>query len=136
MLLKKTFIYCHMIEKNFERRVLILDKLAFGKQIKVARQKNKLTAEQLAEKLDIGDKSVWQIESGKRATSLEVLIKLCNTLHVSPQFLLKKDLDENLRSLDTEYEKIFQLILQLNPSEQKRIHDIIKITIENRDKYK
>lgn len=116
--------------------IFILDKLAFGKQVKAARQKNKLTAEQLAEKLDIGDKSVWQIESGKRATSLNVLIKLCNTLHVSPQSLLKKDLDENFRNLDSEYEKLFHLILKLTPSEQKRIHDIIQITIENRDKYK
>jgi len=113
-----------------------MDTLSFGKHLKSARKNKGLSVEYLAEKLDMSPQSIWQIESGKRATTIQGLINICNTLDASPEYFLAKDLKHSYQNLDSEYEKIFQLMLKLTPSELSRITDIVEVTIKNRGKYR
>lgn len=69
-----------------------MNQKSFGKRLKLARNAKGLTAEQLSEKIDLTDKSIWQIESGERGTTLSNLVAICNTLDVSPEYLLDADL--------------------------------------------
>lgn len=47
-----------------------------------------LTQEQLAVKIGVSVSFIGHIERGSRTTSLETLVAICNTLEVSPEYLL------------------------------------------------
>lgn len=111
---------------------LTMDKTAFGSHIKAARKNKKMTAEQLSEHLNLSPKSIWQIEAGKRATSMPVFIKLCNTLDTSADFFLAQDLE--LSSNDNQYNRLFKSIVDLSPDEIEFVEGVIKLLIEKRNK--
>lgn len=62
-------------------------KKQFGKNVKDARLKLKLTQEQLAEKIGISAKSLSQIELGNNFVSAENLEAICNALEIYPKKL-------------------------------------------------
>lgn len=59
------------------------DKIFIGKTIKFFREKNNLTQQELAEKIDISDKHMSKIERGIYLPSLTNFIKLLSVLNVS-----------------------------------------------------
>ena len=63
-----------------------------GRRIRTLRQKQHLTQEQLAEKIDMSASFLGHIERGSRVASLETLVKLCNVLDTNPGFLLAASL--------------------------------------------
>ncbi len=66
-----------------------MEKLTMGDRIKEARKMQKLTQEQLAERLDISVEFVSQIERGMKLPSMHVFIKLIEALNVSADYLLR-----------------------------------------------
>ena len=66
-----------------------MDKLTMGDRIKEARKNQKLTQEQLAERLDVSVEFVGQIERGLKLPSMHVFIKLIEALNVSADYLLR-----------------------------------------------
>ena len=66
-----------------------MDRIAFGKRIKEARNKVRYTQEVLAEKADIAVTYLGEIERGEKTPSLEVLINIANSLGVSCDYLLR-----------------------------------------------
>ena len=66
-----------------------MNKLAMGDRIKEARKNKKLTQEQLAEQLDISVEFVGQIERGLKMPSMQVFVKLIESLNVSADYLLR-----------------------------------------------
>lgn len=63
-----------------------------GRRIRTLRQKQQLTQEQLAEKIDMSTSFLGHIERGTRVASLETLVKICNVLDANPGFLLAASL--------------------------------------------
>ena len=59
-----------------------------GRRVKELRRKQKMTQEELAEKLDISASFLGHIERGTRIASLETLVKLCIALDTDPGYLL------------------------------------------------
>ena len=59
-----------------------------GRRIRMLRQKQHMTQEQLAEKIDMSASFLGHIERGSRVASLETLVKICNVLDTNPGFLL------------------------------------------------
>lgn len=60
-----------------------------GKNIKLIRQQQKITQEQLAEIIGTDQKYISKIESGKARPRITVYLKIANTFHVSiDQFLI------------------------------------------------
>lgn len=114
----------------------MLDKKSFGKHVKAARKNNEITAEQLAEKLNISSKSVWQIEGGKSATTLSGLVNICNALHVSPEYLLSGDLDCDLIKLKSDYGELSRNLFKLTPAELRLVNDFVDLLIKNRKDYR
>lgn len=77
----------------------VYDKAAVGARIREMRLAMQLTQEKLAEKMDISLRSITDIERGIVGMSLETLMALCSTLHVTPNDLLlptQKDGDQEL----------------------------------------
>ena len=66
-----------------------MDKLTMGNRIKEARKNQKLTQEQLAERLDVSVEFVGQIERGLKLPSMQVFVKLIEALNVSADYLLR-----------------------------------------------
>ena len=65
-----------------------IDKV-FGKVLKEFRVKNKLTQEQLAEKLEISLKYISRIENGNSGIKTQTLIKYINILGINPNLIFK-----------------------------------------------
>ena len=66
-----------------------MDKLTMGDRIKEVRKKQKLTQEQLAERLDVSVEFIGQIERGLKLPSMQVFIRLIENLNVSADYLLR-----------------------------------------------
>lgn len=87
------------------------DKSLLGERIREVRKNNGYTTRQAAEKLNISQTYLRQIESGKssKTPSLAIFISICNLFHVSPEYLLRDQLEENeqseIREIVSLYEK-------------------------------
>lgn len=88
-------------------------KILFGKKIREYRKKKKLTQAQLAELVNVDDKHISCIESGKSFPSSELIYRLSSALCVEPKDLfefyylqetldLKKDILSMLDKLSDE----------------------------------
>ena len=66
-----------------------MDKLTMGDRIREARKNQGLTQDQLAEHLDISVEFVGQIERGLKMPSMQVFVKLIESLNVSADYLLR-----------------------------------------------
>ena len=66
-----------------------MGKLTMGDRIKEARKEQRLTQDQLAERLDVSVEFIGQIERGLKLPSMQVFVKLIEALHVSADYLLR-----------------------------------------------
>lgn len=70
-----------------------IDYKDLGKRVRELRRSMGLTQEVLAEKCGISASFLGHIERGTRVASIETLVCLCNTLNVTPQYLLSASLN-------------------------------------------
>ncbi|MBO6154129.1 MAG: helix-turn-helix transcriptional regulator [Lachnospiraceae bacterium] len=81
-----------------------------GVRIREVREEKHLTREQLAEQIDVSAKFIYEIESGKKSFSVDILYKFSNELSVSADWILfgddvhKKEADEVVRMLNEIYD--------------------------------
>jgi Predicted transcriptional regulators len=111
-----------------------LDKKIFGKKLKELRKANNMTLEEFGKEIDLSPKSVSQIETGRKSTSIKTLGKICDRFQVSAAYFLPGE--PGIKNLESEYEELFQNILKLPEGELRRFSDYIKLTLENLEKYK
>lgn len=64
-----------------------------GRRIRTVRRQRGLTQEELAEQVGISASFLGHLERGTRVASLETLVALCNTLKVTPDYLLSASLN-------------------------------------------
>ena len=79
-----------------------MDRAAFGKRIKEARNKAHFTQEVLAEKADIAVTYLGEIERGEKTPSLDVLISLAESLEVSCDYLLRDSVESGAVYVDAD----------------------------------
>jgi Predicted transcriptional regulators len=63
----------------------------FGQRLNYTRKSKGFTAQQMANELQIALRSYRMYESGNRSPSLEMLVKIADTLEVSTDYLLCRD---------------------------------------------
>lgn len=109
-----------------------------GAKIRLEREKLDLTRERFAEIIGLSSFYIGQIERGDRGMSIETLVKIANTLHVSVDYLLNDSnpfsvseaLDENYNSvLDDDLKKLFSILIHCSKEEINLIKDITKLII-------
>lgn len=81
-----------------------------GSRISVRRRMMGLTQEELAEKIDVSTQMISNLETGKKAIRPENLLKICNALDVSADFLLTGS--DRSTSQDPTYRKLSALPLR------------------------
>ena len=69
-----------------------MDYKDLGARIRTIRRQKPLTQEELAEQAGISASFLGHIERGTRIASLDTLVALCNTLGVTPDYLLAASL--------------------------------------------
>lgn len=72
-----------------------LDYDSIGRRIAKRRKQAGIKQNALAEQLDISNNYLSGIECGKEKPSLEILVKICNALQVTPDYLLMGNLHSN-----------------------------------------
>ena len=65
--------------------------MSFGEKLKMLRNGQKLTQQQLAKRLGVAKSVVSYYESGDRYPSYDVLIKISRVFHVTTDFMLDVD---------------------------------------------
>lgn len=71
-----------------------------GTRLRAARNSKSLTQAALADAMGISQPAYFQYESGKRVPNAQMIVKLCNTLGVSADYLLGLDVRESSLSDD------------------------------------
>lgn len=95
-----------------------------GERIRLARVAKGYTQEKLAEKIDVTVQYVSDLERGNVGTSIPTLIKLCNALSVSSDYILM-GLGNEVQPLD------ISLRLQaLSPQERRIVESTIDLLME------
>ncbi len=93
-----------------------------GSRVKDLRKSNKITREQLAEKIDVSTRFLADVESGKAGVSLCTLKKLCSVLGTTADFLLGIseysdaqrqyiEIDNKIKNIDKEKLKNLNIII-------------------------
>ncbi len=60
-----------------------------GERINLTRKSLKMTQEELAEKMDVSVQMISNLELGKKAIRPENMVKLCDALNVSADYILR-----------------------------------------------
>ena len=89
----------------------------FGSNVKTYRKRLKMTQEQLAEKMNVSIQMISNLERGNKAIKIENLIKLCEILGVSTDYILlgrgskynEVSLSNKIKSLSIVDQKMIEL---------------------------
>ncbi len=100
-----------------------MDYVALGKRIREIRVQNHYTQSQVAEQLYFTPKHLGNIERGNAHPSLECLVCIANTLHVSMDYLLQDSLASG--KSDISYE-IYTILSQFADQQQLSIQNLQK----------
>ncbi len=71
---------------------MFFNSVSFGQQLRKLRLEHHLTQEQLAEQIDVGFQFIGLLERGCRVPSVDTVLRLCNALNCTPDFLLQDSL--------------------------------------------
>lgn len=75
---------------------------SLGKNVAIARKQCGLTQEELAYRIGKSDKYVSMIERGESGMSLTALVRLCNSLGISPNRLFEGIITKNVADADSQ----------------------------------
>lgn len=113
-----------------------MNRKIFGLRVREARSAAHLTSDQLSERCNCTPVSIRQIESGIRLPSLPKLVALCNALHVSPNDLLRAELDFDFQEApgsgcDRRMEQLVATVRTLSPSQIETVCATTEALIEH-----
>lgn len=108
---------------------MVLDLRAIGNNIKKYRKSKGFTQAQLAEMIDISTIHMSHMETGSVSMSLECLIKICDSLDITPDDLLLGEYKLNTMSTS----KLLTSIMEnLTVDERKMIIDFAELLDKNK----
>ena len=93
-----------------------------GERIRELREIQHYTREYFAEKIDISSKFLYEIETGKKGFSVNILKRMSEVLSVSCDYILLGEDKEHRTS-----EKIICVLETLEPKQMSRMQEILKI---------
>lgn len=113
-------------------KAIKINALLLGQQIQKAREEQHLPRPYVAACIGLSNESYRHIESGDRLPSFPVFVGICNTLKVSPSYLLCNEL--SLKSgVPDAYTRIIDILLHLNPREAERLVSLIDMLYSSND---
>ncbi len=67
---------------------MYFDQIEFGKRLRILRTEKKMSQETTAERIGISASHYWHLEHGDKGCSIDLLLILAETFHVSTDYLL------------------------------------------------
>lgn len=107
-----------------------MDYKQLGKRIRTERQNLNLTQEKLAEKVEVSEAYIGQIERGERNLALDTLVRLANSLGVTVDYLLKDSIEVDE---DHSFHQLKQLLVKRTPKERQMALDVIRMMYAHLD---
>lgn len=102
-----------------------------GERIKEQRKKNKLTQEQLSEKLGISKNHLSAIERGVYRVQIETLVMIINCLGCTADDLFCDVIDTGYKIRTN---RLSEKIVKLPPEEQNKILAVVSTMVDNASK--
>ena len=102
-----------------------MEREKIGNRIRELREMHNYTWEKMAEMVEISPKFLYEIESGKKGFSSEILCKIARKFTVSCDYIMYGE-EHSLRN----GEKIYYILNQLETEQAIKIQFILKILIE------
>ena len=106
-----------------------IDYAIIGRRIKEIRKSKSLTQEQLAEKSDLTNNYISNIENCRSIPSLETLMKLCIALETTPNDIL---LGSHLTSSSFATADLSNSLSKCTAKEKRLVLDFVDLLIKNR----
>lgn len=107
-----------------------MDKISLGQKLREARSGKGYTQQVLAEKADIGNVYLGEIERGLKTPSLNSFVKLIEALELSADYVLRDELSSGKVYI---YDEITEKLKDLTPRQRKTVADIIDAYLKNLD---
>ena len=105
-----------------------MKKAALGKRIRESRVKKGYTQQDLADRAEIGVVYLSEIERGVKMPSLNIFIRIIDTLEISADYVLRDELPSGKEYICNE---ITEKLLVLTPSQRKTATDILNAYLSN-----
>lgn len=115
-------------EKN-EERYGIVDHIEFGRRLKKVRQEMQYTSQEVAENCGVSSVFIRQVELGERLPSLSVFIYLCETLQISPTYLLGNEI--KLEVTECHWDELVRIQCDMTTRSQQVVKDVLTSLIYN-----
>lgn len=97
--------------------------IQIGEQVRLAREKAKVTQEQLAERIDVSPQYVSDLERGVVGPSVSTIKRICISLNVSSDQLLFGKIDRE------QLAPLADIMLGLSPAQQAKLIEGLKTMI-------
>ncbi len=107
----------------------MIDTEEFGRRLKKVRQEIRCSSEQLAVVCGVNPVFIRQIETGARLPSLSVFVKICNSLPVSPAYLLGNEIKIEITKYS--WEELMRIQCDMTPKAQQIVKDVWASLIRN-----
>lgn len=107
-----------------------MDRTQLGQRIREARRQKGYTQHALAQRADIADVYLGEIERGSKMPSLNSFIKLVEALDVSADYILRYELPSGQSFM---YNGLSEKLMFLTPQQRKTVSDIIDAYLRNLD---
>lgn len=95
-----------------------------GQRIRRLREANSYTRDAFAEKVDISSKFLYEIETGKKGFTVEILSKISRALCVSNDYILGGHESSKVP------EKVVDILECFSPEQMEHVQDILKLIQE------
>lgn len=104
--------------------------MCFGDRLKIVRKEKGFTLEHLASLIDTSEVVIRNYEKSRRIPNVEMLIRLCNALNVTPNYLLQDDLTTSC--FDNE---ILEKVALLTAEQRCFLNDFLNTLLERNNTY-
>ena len=105
----------------------MLDAKLLGKRIQTCRRQKKITAEKLAELVDVSVPYMRELERGAKTPSMAIFIEIANVLDVSADKLLCDSIKEDNKLIANE---LYDKIKNLSPIKLKVVQSVLDTLIK------
>lgn len=107
-----------------------MERAALGKRIRESRIQKGYTQQELADRAEISVVYISEIERGIKMPSLNIFVKIIDTLDVSADYVLRDELPSGKEYI---YDEITRQLKNLTPKQRKTAADILAVYLRSLD---
>ena len=105
-----------------DKQLLAFITMSFPTRFAQLRKENKLTQQEMADKVGMHITQVKRYEAGQAQPSIEVLKKIATAFHVTADWLI---FEEGERALPNDLQLKFEAVMQMSEADQHAIQSLI-----------